>query len=143
MKKVVLIGSMRNYYKMTEIEKTLILNGYLALAPTPVFGYDNKGVYYKSNEHSTILDEQLKETLNKLHLEKIKLADIVLVCNFDNYIGEGMFSELCYAYNLTTFGLKKKICFLQDNSNTLPKDYLGSLPVYTYNKDLKSELGIE
>ena len=142
MEKVVLICSMRYYYKMVEIERVLILNGYLPLAPTPVFGYDNKGVYNKCNEHSTILDEQFKEKLNKLHLEKINLADVVLVCNFDDYIGEGMFGEFCYAYHLITFGLEKKICFLQDNTNSLTKDYLGTLPVYTYTEDLKSELGL-
>lgn len=143
MKKVALIGSMRYYYKMAEIERQLILNGYLPLTPTPVFGYDNKGVFNKQNEQSTIMDDQLKEKLNKLHLEKITLADIVLVCNFDDYIGESMFSEFCYAYHLTTFGMEKKLCFLQDNTGNLTKEYLGSFPVYTYTRDLKSELGIK
>lgn len=41
--------------------------------------------------------ESAKEKLDELHLRKIDLADLVLVCNFDGYIGESTKNEIAYA----------------------------------------------
>lgn len=142
MKKVVLLGSMRYYYKMSEIERCLILEGFLPLLPTPAFRFDEKGEVGTSFTDTSINVEDLKKKLAELHRSKIMLADIVLVCNFDNYIGESTFAELCYAYHLMDMDIDKKLYFLEDNTGKLHKEYIGNLPVYEYNGDLRKELGL-
>lgn len=134
MQKVVLIGKMDFYYKMAEVEQSLIMNGYLPLLPTPCFGYI-KGIYNKDNVYkkSTIEIDQLEKRLFDVHREKILLSDIVLICNFFDSIGESMYEEFLYAWKLKNMGMNKKIYFLQDTTGELDKEYLGSLPVYTCN----------
>lgn len=63
-------------------------------------------------ENEEILE--IKHKLDKLHFEKIKLADEVLILNVDDYIGQSTKNELEYAKQLG-----KTIRFLEptDESN--------------------------
>jgi hypothetical protein len=42
----------------------------------------------------------IKSLLDELHLEKVKLADEILVLNCDDYVGESTSRELAYARSL-------------------------------------------
>ena len=54
------------------------------------------------------IDTRVKELMDGLHLSKITCADIVLIWNQDDYIGESTKAELKYA-----IGMRKEIEFLE------------------------------
>lgn len=68
------------------------------------------------NTHDVARSEELakyKPMLDLLHLEKIKLADEVLILNVGGYIGESTARELAYAR-----GLGKVVRFLEPEQST-------------------------
>lgn len=81
-------GSTRFRAEMTEANRSLTMQGYIVLAPG-VFGHDGDP-----------LTESEKASLDRLHFEKIDLADRVYVVNPGNYIGESTRREIDYARSL-------------------------------------------
>lgn len=83
--------------------------------------------------------EVVKAKLDKLHLEKILLADEVLILNVGGYVGESTARELAYAR-----GLGKVIRFLdpEQPSSPAPEQALGTIthPVGDSSKQPPSKL---
>jgi hypothetical protein len=64
--------------------------------------------WYGHCENTPIPEEQ-KEKLDELHLDKIRMADEILVLNVNGYIGKSTENEIRYA-----LGLFKVIKFLEE-----------------------------
>ena len=61
------------------------------------------------------LDKEQKRIVDLLHLKKIEMADVVIVINEDDHIGESTARELAYAVALG----EKEIRFTQIPGNSL------------------------
>lgn len=95
MREIVCIsGSMRFFSIMLHIAGELTL--------------DNKIVLMPFVTKTSVMSESVKSRLDKLHQEKIKLADIVYVVNKNGYIGESTQHEIEYATQL-----RKHILYLE------------------------------
>lgn len=68
------------------------------------------GFFLHSDDTLSISDEQ-KLYLDYLHLDKIKMADEVIILNVDGYVGNSTFNELQFSY-----GLGKAITFLEPDN---------------------------
>lgn len=55
--------------------------------------------------------DRVKEMLDQLHMEKIKIADEVLILNLEGYIGESTARELAYARQIG-----KRVRFWEDTN---------------------------
>jgi nucleoside 2-deoxyribosyltransferase len=86
-KVVCICGSTRFRGQMIEVNRWMTMAGLIVLAP---------GVFQHDGDPLT---EAEKEKLDKLHLEKIDMADQVYVVNPGNYIGESTAREMEYAYS--------------------------------------------
>lgn len=84
---VTLCGSTRFKKEFEEIQRDLTLKGYLVIS---VGCFDFNGTISKDSEKT-------KKMLDKMHKRKIDLADVVVIVNKDNYIGESTKSEIKYA----------------------------------------------
>lgn len=82
----VLCGSTRFKDEFEEANRELTLQGYIVLAP---------GVYGHSDPRH--LDDDDKAALDRLHLRKIDLADVVMVVNPGGYIGHSTTTEIAYS----------------------------------------------
>ena len=82
---VCICGSTRFRAEIAEVNRQLTLEGKIVLAP---------GVFTHDGDALTGED---KERLDRLHLEKIDLADEVVVVNPGGYIGESTCKEIDYA----------------------------------------------
>jgi hypothetical protein len=82
----VLCGSTRFKDQFEEANRELTLQGYIVLAP---------GVFHHSDARH--LDDDDKAALDRLHLAKIDLADVVMVVNPTGYIGSSTTVEIAYA----------------------------------------------
>lgn len=101
MKIITICGSLRFQKEMLEISEKMELLGNCILSviyPTKV----NKDDY--TDEEVLMLD--------KMHKEKIKLSDAILVINKDNYIGNSTKSEIEFAKKLG-----KEIIYYTDLEN--------------------------
>lgn len=78
-------GSTRFKDEIIEANKRLTLQGYLVLAP---------GVFIHSGD---TISEREKEELDKLHLVKIQVSNLIYVVNVDGYIGDSTKNEIEYA----------------------------------------------
>lgn len=87
MKIITVCGSMKFIDKIMEISEKMELEGNCVL--TPIYHSDIS--VYTSNE---IL------MLGKMHKEKIKLSDAILVINVNNYIGKTTKKEIEFAKSL-------------------------------------------
>ena len=93
MKIITVCGSLKFKKEMIEIAEKIELDGNCVLAP----------IYpTKSDKDAYTEDEVLM--LDKMHKEKIKLSDAILVVNVNGYIGNSTKSEIEFAKSL-----KKKI----------------------------------
>ena len=102
---ITICGSTKFKNEMLNIAKEITLNGNIVLMP---FVFAHCG--------DEITDEQ-KILLDRLHFEKIKMADAIYVVNVNNYIGESTKREIEYARNLG-----KIIIYLDDgSSNGVPR----------------------
>lgn len=101
MKIITICGSMRFKQEMIEISEKMELQGNCMLMPI----YSTK-----SDKDAYTEDEVL--TLNKMHKEKIKLSDAILVINVNNYIGSSTKSEIEFAKSLN-----KEIIYYTDLQN--------------------------
>lgn len=89
MKIITVCGSMKFIKEIMEISEKMELMGNCMLPP----------IYpTKNNKDDYTKDELLM--FNKMHKEKIKLSDAILVVNVDNYIGNSTKSEIEFAKSL-------------------------------------------
>lgn len=99
-KKVVICGSMRYVDQIREWQQKLESQEYEVYGPT-LFDF------HKVRDEDGDLEkfEEIKRRETKIHFEKVGLADILLVLNYDkdgkkNYIGGNTFAEIAYAVAL-------------------------------------------
>lgn len=82
---VTICGSMRFFPQMMELAAELTRQGVIVLAPFAVVPQDEQ-------------DGELKEMLDRLHIEKIGMSDRVMVVTDEyGYIGESTIREVWYA----------------------------------------------
>lgn len=89
MKVITVCGSYKFRKEMNDITEKMALKGNCMLTPIDLTKH-NKEAYTK--------EECL--TLGKMHKDKIKLSDAILVVNVDGYIGNSTKSEIEYAKSL-------------------------------------------
>lgn len=90
MKIITICGSMKFVQEMMEISEKIELQGNVVLMPIYNPSKPNKESF--TNEEILILD--------KMHRERIKLSDAILVVNVNGYIGNSTKSEIEYAKSL-------------------------------------------
>lgn len=98
MKIITVCGSMKYKKEMMEITEKYALEGNCLI--TPIY------LTKPSKDDYTIEDSAV---LGKIHREKIKLSDAILVIDVDNYIGDATKSEIEYAKSLN-----KEILYYSD-----------------------------
>ena len=101
MKIITVCGSLRFQREMMEISEKMELEGNCMLC-----------VVYPIKENKDDYTKKELEMLDKMHKEKIKLSDAILVVNVDNYIGSSTKSEIEYARSLN-----KEIMYYTDLVN--------------------------
>ena len=89
MKVITVCGSLRFMKEMMEIGEKMELQGNCMLMPI-----------YPTNPDKDAYTEEEVIMLDKMHKEKIKLSDAILVVNVNNYIGSSTKSEIEYAKSL-------------------------------------------
>lgn len=98
MKIITICGSYKYKKEMIEISEYMTLQGNCVLTPNEL-SRPNKESY--SQEEANIID--------KMHKEKIRLSDAILVVNVNNYIGSSTKNEIKYAQSLN-----KEILYYED-----------------------------
>lgn len=89
MKVVTICGSYKLKKEMIDIAEKLTLEGNCVLMPNELS---------RNSKDDYTLEEALM--IDKMHKEKIKLSDAILVVNVDGYIGNSTKSEIEYAKSL-------------------------------------------
>ena len=89
MKVITVCGSLRFKKEMIEISEKMELQGNCMLTP----------IYPTKDDKDAYTDEEVI-MLDKMHKEKIKLSDAILVVNVNNYIGSSTKSEIEFAKEL-------------------------------------------
>ena len=89
MKVITVCGSLRFEKEMMEISEKMELQGNCMLTP----------IYPTKDDKDAYTDEEVI-MLDKMHKEKIKLSDAILVVNVNNYIGSSTKSEIEFAKEL-------------------------------------------
>ena len=89
MKVITICGSYKFKKEMIDIAEKLTLEGNCVLMPNELS---------RNSKDDYTLEEALM--IDKMHKEKIKLADAILVVNVNGYIGSSTKSEIEYAKNL-------------------------------------------
>ena len=102
MKVITVCGSLRFINEMMEITEKMELQGNCMLVPIYNTARPNKDTFTK--EEALMLD--------KVHKERIKLADAILVVNVDGYVGNSTKNEIEYAKSLN-----KEIIYYTDLIN--------------------------
>lgn len=90
MKIITVCGSLRFYKEMMEATEEMELQGNCMLVP----------IYNPSRPHKDVFTKEEAFILDKMHKERIKLADAILVINVGGYIGNSTQSEIEYAQSL-------------------------------------------
>ena len=98
MKVVTICGSYKLKKEMIDIAEKLTLEGNCVLMPNELS---------RNSKDDYTLEEALM--IDKMHKEKIKLSDSILVINVNGYIGSSSKSEIEYAKNLN-----KEIIYYMD-----------------------------
>lgn len=86
MKIITVCGSNKFKKEMTEITEKMAFKGNCMLTPIELM---------KSTKDAYIKDEMMM--LDKMHKEKIRISDAILVVNVNDYIGNSTKSEIEYA----------------------------------------------
>ena len=89
MKIITVCGSLKFQKEIMEISEKLELEGNCVLTPI-----------YPTNSDKDAYTEEQVIILDKMHEEKIKLSDCILVVNVNNYIGNSTKSEIEFAKSL-------------------------------------------
>lgn len=90
MKIITVCGSLKFYKEMMDITEKMELEGNCMLVP----------IYNPSKPSKDDFTEEEALILDKMHKERIKLADAILVINVNNYIGTSTKKEIEYAESL-------------------------------------------
>lgn len=98
MKVITICGSYKFKKEMIDIAEKLTLEGNCVLMPNELS---------RNSKDDYTLEEALM--IDKMHKEKIKLSDAILVVNVNGYIGSSTKSEIEYAKNLN-----KEIIYYMD-----------------------------
>lgn len=101
MKIITICGSLKFKKEMIEIATNLELQGNCILVPI-----------CPENHSKTDYTKEELEMLGKMHKEKIKISDAILVVNINNYIGNSTKSEIEFAKTLN-----KEIIYYTDIIN--------------------------
>lgn len=96
---ITLCGSIRFKDEFLKVQEKLTLKGNIVLTP-------NFFNHIKKED----IDLETKEMLDKMHRQKIDIADEIFVINVGGYIGESTKSEIEYAK-----AKGKKISYLESN----------------------------
>lgn len=99
MKIITVCGSLKFYKEMMDITEEMELQGNCMLVP----------IYNPSKLSKDDFTEEEALMLDKMHKEKIKLSDAILVVNVNNYIGSSTKSEIEFAK-----ALNKEIIYYTD-----------------------------
>ena len=102
MKVITVCGSLRFYTEMMEVTEKMELEGNCMLVP----------IYNPSRPSKDAFTEEEALMLDKMHKERIKLADAILVVNVDGYIGNSTSKEIEFAK-----ALNKEIMYYTDFKN--------------------------
>ncbi len=102
MKIITVCGSLRFYKEMMEVTEKMELEGICMLVP----------IYNPSRPNKDDFTEDEALMLDKMHKERIKLADAILVVNVDGYIGSSTSKEIEFAKSLN-----KEIIYYTDCKN--------------------------
>ena len=97
MKIITVCGSLRFYKEMMEITEKMELQGNCMLVP----------IYNPTRPNKDDFTKEEALMLDKMHKERIKLADAILVVNVDGYIGNSTKSEIEFAESLNKEILKE------------------------------------
>ncbi|MCH5297918.1 MAG: hypothetical protein J1E85_09640 [Ruminococcus sp.] len=89
MKVITVCGSLRFMKEIMEITEKMDLQGYCMLS-----------IVYPAKSDKDVYTKEEKAMLSKMHKERIKLSDAILVVNIDNYIGRSTKSEIEFAESL-------------------------------------------
>ncbi len=89
MKVITICGSLKYQKEMMEIAEKMELAGNCVLT-----------VIYPSTKDKDDYTEEEFQMFDKMHKEKIKMSDAILVVNVNDYIGKGTQSEIDFAKNL-------------------------------------------
>lgn len=106
MRIITICGSLRFKDEMMKIAEKTELQGNCVITPIYPTAPD-KDAY--TNEEANMLD--------KMHKEKIKISDAILVVNIDNYIGSSTKSEIEFAKKLN-----KEIIYYTDIINNIDNE---------------------
>ena len=91
MKVITVCGSLKFYKEMMEITEKMELQGNCMLVP----------IYNPSKtSKDDFTEEEEALMLDKMHKEKIKISDAILVVNVNGYIGDSTKSEIEFAKSL-------------------------------------------
>lgn len=90
MKIITVCGSLRFYKEMMEITEKMELQGNCMLVP----------IFNPSKSSKEDFTEEEALMLDKMHKERIKLSDAILVINVNDYIGSSTKSEIEFAKSL-------------------------------------------
>ncbi len=90
MKIITVCGSLKFYKEMMEITEKMELEGNCMLVP----------IYNPSKTSKDDYTEEEALMLDKIHKERIKISDAILVVNVNNYIGSSTRSEIEFAKSL-------------------------------------------
>lgn len=90
MKIITVCGSMRFIKDMMDISVKLELEGNCLLMP----------IYSPTRSSKKDFTEEEAEMLDKMHKERIKIADAILVVDVEGYIGESTKNEIEFAKSL-------------------------------------------
>jgi len=101
---VCLCGSTRFKDEFIKANERLTLRGKIVLS-VGLFAHADYG-----GDAEVVLDDGVKEMLDKLHLHKIKIADEIYIIDPDKYIGNSTRREIEYARRL-----RKPIYYLSNN----------------------------
>lgn len=85
-----LIGSTLFKREFQTLCENLSLEGAILLAPSIFSGYDT----------SIKLDEEELKNLIDATKKKIEMSDLIIVINYDSYIGDGTYDDIKYALEL-------------------------------------------
>lgn len=102
MKIITVCGSLRFVKEMMEITEKMELQGNCMLVP----------IYNPSRPDKDSFTEEEGLMLDKMHKERIKLADAILVVNVNGYIGSSTSKEIEFAKSLN-----KEIIYYTDCKN--------------------------
>ena len=90
MKIITVCGSMKFVKEMMEITEKLELQGNCMLVP----------IYNPNKQNKDNFTEEEALMLDKMHKERIKISDAILVVNVDSYIGNSTKKEIEFAESL-------------------------------------------